>query len=252
MTIKNPRWETMKNVGFGVAALLLIANIARLYMASNHTVSAQTIYPYTVIRTETVYDQFGKARLTHRYMEAVRSDGSKMWKGSTQEVQQRQVYFANGDEVRMNELAARKSTFTGASSGPAEQRSPMNSCLTSDNIKAGLRPDGTESVAGHKAIRVMSTQAKRTMTYWFAIDEGCALIRQRFEHETGVTEQNLSGIFAGEPDAGLFMIPFAFQEVLPSALFSCADPGRTCKTPVPDAMREKMDRRYLQLNAKKL
>ena len=85
------------------------------------------------------------------------------------------------------------------------------------------------------------------MTMWLALDADCAVVQQRFEHETGVSVQSLKSLIIAEPDSALFQVPLNFEEVPPSGLYVpvCGPSGR-CSS-VPDAVKQKLDRFYYAL-----
>ncbi len=232
------------------AVALLSLNVGRLIYNSSVHVQAASYVPYTVIRTEKGFDQSGSLKYTNHYIEALRSDGSTMWKGSTKDVQQRKIFFANGDEIQTNELPARKSTYPKAHVGIPFQRNSASSCFNVDELKAGWAPGGEDMVGGHRAFRLVNKSSNRTMTVWYGLDAGCALLQQRFEHETGVTEQSLAALILGEPDTSHFQVSDTFAEVPPSVLLSCSGAGSVCKSEMPESIKQKLDKRYADARAK--
>ena len=140
-----------------------------------------------MFRTEKAFDRTGTLRYTNHYVEARRGDGSIMSSASTAVVQQRKIDYANGDEVRMNELAEKKSTYPKKYAVVPGQRDPQASCSRADDAVAGWVPSGEERIGGYRTIRMVHAGGQRTMTAWYALDAGCALLQFRFEHETGVT-----------------------------------------------------------------
>ena len=244
-------WKRFGQFLLGSIIAILGANLGRLIYKASSVQAASATFPYTVLRTESGFDQTGTLKYTNHYVEAVQSNGSWMWRGSTNEVQQRKLFFANGDEVRTNELLARKSTYPKQHAGAILRRNPQTSCFSEEDLKAGWTPSGQDSIGGHRAFRLVNTASKRTMTVWYALDAGCALLQQRFEHETGVTEQSLAALIPGEPDAAHFQIPASFQEVAPSGLFACSGTDSDCKsTPLPDYVGQRLDKRYSDKRAK--
>lgn len=246
-------WKRIRRVFLWSTMAVLAANLARLIYTGSEPAKALAAAPhvaYTVLRTETGFDQAGTPKYTNHYVEAVRSDGSRMWRGSTSDVQQRKMYFANGDEVRTNELLSRKSTYPKVHAGDLLQRNPQTSCFTAQDQSAGWALGGEDTIEGYRAVRLLHKTNHRTMTAWYALDAGCALLRQRFEHETGVTEQNLAALIFGEPDAALFQVSASFQEVTPSRLFDvCSDAVGGCKSALPEAVKQRLDKRYVEARA---
>ena len=111
-----------KRIWWPVSAILfwlLTLNLGRLvYLRlDNVTVKAASGQPYTVIRTEAGYDKVGNLVYTNEYIEALRRDGSTMRKHTTSVVQQRTLVFANGDEIKSNEVI-RKRVLTAKDTQP--------------------------------------------------------------------------------------------------------------------------------------
>ena len=87
---------------------------------------------------------------------------------------------------------------------------------------------------------------------WYALDVGCAMLQLRFEHEDGLTVQNLASLVDGEPDPALFQLPADFQEVTPSGLYEpiCSPSGK-CTSPSQSYL-QRLDDDYRALRAKAL
>lgn len=253
LTQDNIKWRRLGVFFFAVVGLLLALNLGRLVYASispSHTQQALPV-PHTVLRTERGFDITGTLKYTNHYVEAVRSDGSTMWRFASDLVQQRKIDFANGDHVRTNELAGRKSTYPKRFSGHPVQRTPQGSCLTEADRKSGWTLTGEDVVGGHRAIRIVYRSGRRSMTTWRALDAGCAVLQLHFEHETGRTEQNLSALIVAEPDAAFFQVPDSFQEVPPSELQDgCLDPKGTCASTIPESVRKRLDKTYSDLRSR--
>jgi hypothetical protein len=235
---------------FWSAVAVLSVNFGKLaYQGlTPHKVRAASGDPYTVLRTESGFDKAGTLRYTNQYIEAVRADGSNMWKATTSLVQQRRIYFANGEKVLTNELLGKKSTYPKQfASIPA--RRPEASCLSPSDLKVGWVLDGTDSVGGYRTARVMFKGSKRIMTAWHALDAGCALLQLRLEHEDGLTVQNLSSLVFGEPDPTLFQVPANFQETPPSGLYPPICSGGGSCTSLPEAVMQRRDNNYHALRA---
>ena len=195
------------------------------------------------MKTEKVYDNNGKLWNLNYYVTALRSDGSWMKRATVNDVQDREVFFANGQSVRLNELASRMSTYPHAPAGTMIVRDPGNGCVTAQEKNSGWRSSGQEDINGHPTIRVVKLLGRRTLTLWYSLEFGCAILKQRLEHETGVSEQDLTAVIQGEPDAALFQVPNSFQEVPPSQLFDCSLFKGPCE-PLPDSVVQRMDRIY--------
>src|SRR5271165_4383520 len=109
----NPEGRRNPKLLVWLAIAILALNAGRLMYRGLRPTKVRAASPvaYTVLRTEHVFDPAGALRSTNHYVEAVRSDGSKMWRGTTNSVQNRNIYFANGDFVLTSELIGKKSTF---------------------------------------------------------------------------------------------------------------------------------------------
>jgi len=249
-------WRRFGTLLFAAAGFILALNLGRLVyarIAPSHAGSALHVpyVPYTVLRTESGFDNTGTLKYTNHYIEAERSDGSTMWRFASDLVQQRKLDFANGDHVRTNEVAGRKSTYPKRFSGRPVQRTPQASCITDADRKSGWTLGGEDTVDGHRAIRIVYRSGRRAMTTWRALDAACAVLQLHFEHETGRTEQNLSALILAEPDAALFQVPASFQEVPPSELQdACSDAGIPCASTIPDSVRKRLDKTYSDLRSR--
>ena len=63
---------------------------------------------------------------------------------------------------------------------------------------------GEETVAGYRTAKV----ASNVITAWYALDYGCALVKDRWGFETGeVSEKELVALTGGEPNPALFEVP---------------------------------------------
>ena len=183
--------------------------------------SAESGAAYTVVRAEKVFDKSGALRFTTYYLEARRSDGSRVWRHMNPGLQDRRIYFASGGSVRVNDIAGRKSTYPLKQVGGMVLRDPAAGCETPEDKKIGLLAAGQDFVNGHRAVRFVMAPGKERFTMWYSLEFGCAILRQRYEHENGVSEQDLTSLTPGEPEASLFEVSGAFQEVPPSRLFDC-------------------------------
>lgn len=247
-------WRRATQVFLWTCVVILALNLLRLAFVRVSVPAAQAASPspYTVLRVEKVFDKTGTIRFTHHYTEAVRSDGSRMKLGSTGSVQQREIYFSNGDFVVTDEVRGKKSTYPRAYLGVPGQRHPQQSCLTEEETRLGFVVVGEDDIAGYRALRIASTKGKRTVTSWRAAGFGCAVLRSRLDHEGGVSEQALAALVPGEPDMGLFRIPASFQEVPPSILLfsECPDTNAPCKSTLSESARKARDKGYYDLRAK--
>lgn len=165
-------------------------------------------------------------------------------------VQQRRIYFANGDYVVTNEILARKSTYPKKYSTAPGRRDPSASCYSNELDGAnGWVIDGTESVSGHPTVRLSYTKSGRSWKIWYALDVGCAVLQMRYEQDNAVTVQNLTSLNIGEPDSSLFQVSSALQEGPPSGLYDRICKDGKCTAPLPDDRKQKLDNDYFNLRA---
>jgi len=91
-------------------------------------------------------------------------------------------------------------------------RDSGNNCLIS-GLTADEKPDGEEVIDGYRAVKL----TLGSTTHWFALDYGCALIKDRAEWPDGqMSEKRLVALIPGEPAPSLFDDPAESQEVPPS------------------------------------
>jgi len=100
-------WGKKSRLILWAAVGVLVLNAGRLLYMRLSPIHAQSASrgAFTVLRTEDVSDSAGKLLGTNHYVEAVRSDGSRIWRASSDTAQGRRIWFANGDYVRTNEIA---------------------------------------------------------------------------------------------------------------------------------------------------
>lgn len=228
---------------FGSTALT-VTGAALLYAAFHSAPVRAATSSYTVWRTESVFDNTGILQFTNHYVEAFRSDGAKAFRSTTKDVQKREIYFPNGEHVRVNELMGAKSTYLNEAGAQAIIRNPQESCASEQELGSGWVVAGRDTIAGHAASRLQHMASDGTWTIWYGLDLHCAVLQLRLEHASGITKQELAAVVLGEPDASLFQLSTALKEVPPSQLFGCPDP--TCKA-LPSAYLERLDRHYYQL-----
>jgi hypothetical protein len=95
-------------------------------------------------------------------------------------------------------------------------RDSGNNCLIS-GLPPPRKPDGEDVINGYRAVKLNYGSTP----HWFALDYGCALIKDRAEWPDGqMSEKRLVAFMPGEPSPSLFDDPAGFQEVRPSPLFS--------------------------------
>lgn len=252
-TINTLKAKRAGQILLSIVAIALGFNFLRLVLVrhSPSSVHAASPYPYTVMRVEKVFDNTGNLKHIYHYTEASRSDGSRMWRGSTDSVDQREIFFANGDFVRTDEIHGRKSTYPQLYSGVPGQKHEHASCISQDESRLGYVLSGQETISGYRAYRIVRNGAKQTVTVWRAPDFGCAQIQFRLDHQTGITEQTLAALLPGEPDGALFRVAGSSQEVLPSILAAgCAEVTPNCKSTLPEAVNARLDKNYGEVRGK--
>ena len=128
-------------------------------------------------------------------------------------------------------------------------RDPKESCTNAQELSSGRVIDGEDNIGGHRAVRIVNVMGSRKFTMWYALDLACAVLQQRFQHETGETDQNLAAVIIGEPDAALFQLPTSLKEVPPSVLYRCPEGLQGCKE-LPDQANERFDKTYNDARSK--
>jgi hypothetical protein len=234
MNFEKIRFGRLINLFFWVIAVALLINVARIVVprlkvhALDLTSQATPSHSYTSILRETLYDSQGHAQPSiATYTWAVRADGSRIGRSEILDgpmTKQRNISFASGEVVSINELAHMKSTTTYRDVNPDSWiRDPRSNCLNSMNgqrMMDGEELSGNESVNGYQAVRIaVKTPAKDTLTSWFAPNYGCAIVKFEANWEGGArTEQDLVTLLSGEPSPALFSVPADYAEVAPSKM----------------------------------
>ncbi|MGC2656730.1 MAG: hypothetical protein WA324_02055 [Bryobacteraceae bacterium] len=230
----------------GVALLVSVAGLVCAWLRPTPARAASNL-AYTVMRTEAGFDNAGMQRYTNYYVEAQRADGSKVFRATTKDVQNRELYFANGDHVRVNELMGAKSTYPGEGVPELAAKSPETSCVSKNELAQGWIVKEGETIGGYRTARSTRVTHDGTFMIWYGLDLGCAVLQLRYQHGNGVTEQTLTKVIPGEPDYALFQLSAALNEVPPSALLKCS--VANC-TPLPDDYKTRIDQRYYDARAK--
>jgi hypothetical protein len=219
-------WTTRFRWLFVVLILAVAANAGRLLHTHMKTrigprtagAAVRRPIPYTVTLRETVHGPDGTTTLGLEHTDAVRSDGSKMmrWRGKGL---QRVIYVASGFQVDTNDQNNTKSSIRRQNQNPATwQRDPGSNCVNSLAGSPMTFPPsdtfvGEETIAGYQTAKI----AAGIITSWYALDYGCALVKDRWEFSaTEVSEKELVALIAGEPDPTLFDVPAHYREVPPS------------------------------------
>jgi len=199
----------------GLLIIALSVNAVRLALLRHvHATPAVRAVPYTSILRQ-VGTGGGGRQWSIDETQALRSDGSTCTKlvgpvvrGVTENL--RAVSFASGLRVRIKDLQEKKSTTQSA--GPPPLRDPNSSCLLPSN-PLGETSGGEEINSGYRTVKVLGSDR----TSWYAVDYGCALIKESWSWQTGdKNEKTIVALIAGEPDPTLFYIPTSYEEVPPS------------------------------------
>jgi len=177
------------------------------------------VLPYTVVLQEFQLQRDGIAVPVVKYTHAIRGDGSRAFEaaGSTSAgpFAERILDFSSGKQMYIMQHTQLKSTTFDPTRnrGANWLRDSGNNCLMS-----GLpeKPEGEDVVNGYRSIKLTDG----SMIQWFALDYGCALVKDRAEWPDGQkSEKRLVALIPGEPSPSLFDDPAGFQEVPPSRVF---------------------------------
>ena len=177
------------------------------------------VVPYTVVLQEFALQRDGTAVPSFKLTQAMRGDGSRASEMTSSNPaspsSERILDFSSGKKMYiMQHQQLKTTTFDPAKNLPAQWlRDSGNNCLISGFQQ---KPDGEDVVGGYRAVKL----TYGSTTQWFALDYGCALIKDRAEWSDGqMSEKRLVALMPGEPSPSLFDDPAGFQEVPPSRLF---------------------------------
>lgn len=212
---------------FWIAILALTGNLVRVSLRQGR-VRASNIrpVPYTAVLKESVIDKTGKTSDFFNFVYALRSDGSRVIKssgpvGKDNEDTFRVVEFSSGTRVEIKDLRELKSS-TSTQAAPS-LRDPAARCLMASPMPSPSSSRGPvqesvvgeDSISGYRAAKVVSGN----QTSWYALDNGCALLRTRADFEDGsASEKTLVALMVSEPERALFYVPTSYKEVPPSQL----------------------------------
>ena len=238
--------------------LVIIALVAQAGRLIHSLLRAQGVrqggpIPYSVILRETVHHPDGTATVASEVTWGVRSDGSTVRRFVHKREpasSERTVQFSSGLEVAINELTNTKTSMMKNSLLPSTtwQREPSSKCINSFAGKPMTSmPEtfvGEETVAGYRTAKVVSNG----ITAWYALDYGCALVKDRWGFETGeMSDKELVALTGGEPNPALFEVPANAAEVPPSErLLGPTRECRGCDAHAIEALR-KRDEEYKRL-----
>jgi hypothetical protein len=204
-----PVKPTLEHV-FWVVVLVLTVNGLRIYKPALKAAFLPTrIAPYTVILQD--YRLQADLRTPgEKFIYAVRSDGSRVIEVVGR---QRLLDFASGKTQAVIESSRRKTTTFDAD---LAQDTPWLPDPSKQCAIPGLDTQsvlGQEVVNGYRTVKVSNGPT----TQWYALDYGCALIKDRADWLDGqASEKILVALIAGEPSPLLFEDPAGYREVPPS------------------------------------
>lgn len=206
-------------LGLGVESVSVLRSLS--------SVGAQTTEPtaYTAVLQDYAVGREGSMTPTQRLTYAVRGDGSRVIFATGSSPQgpfsERIIDFSSGKKMYLLEHEQLKSTtFDPAHNNSTHWlRDPHNNCLLAGS---GLREEvaGQEVVNGYRAVKLINKSGEGTMTNWLAMDQGCALVKDKAEFRGGeASEKKLVELKVGEPSPILFEDPSGYEEVPLSRMF---------------------------------
>jgi len=214
----------------GALMIALAVNAFRIHQpALKAAPMPAPVVPYTVVLEEFWVQRDGTAVPKGKYTNAIRSDGSRaieMTSGdSVNPFAERILDFSSGKMMYIFSFRQVKTTIFDPAKIRAATwlRDSGNNCLISGF--SGEKPAGEEVLNGYRAVKLI---LNGNMTEWFALDYGCALIKDQAEWPDGQTwsEKRLIALIPGEPVPSLFDDPAGVQEVPPSRWLSQAESDR--------------------------
>jgi len=210
-------------VGYAIGALLT-ALTANAFLIHQRNLKAALlpakVVPYTVVLQEFHLQRDGAAAPVVRYTFAIRGDGSRAFEVTTSDPaspsSERILDFSSGKKMYIFHPEELKTTFFDPVKYKAATwlRDSGNNCLISGFQE---KPEGEEVIDGYRIVKLTHYGS---ITQWFALDYGCALIKDRAEWPDGqMSEKRLVALLPGEPSPSLFDDPAGLQEVPPSRSF---------------------------------
>ena len=192
-----------------VLGAMSVRNIQRTH-AEDRVVDASS-----VVLREVITKTDGTKMPGPIYTFATRSDGSAVFKGITNQASPeepvRMIRLASGslgyisDAKRQKYLRPMPADANPAS--PQNVRRPTSLCTMPSIRESALRE---EQISGYRAERV----SMGNRTSWYAMDFGCALVKEHFDWEDGSkTDKYLLMLRAGEPETSLFTVPSDYADV---------------------------------------
>jgi hypothetical protein len=203
---------------FLALVIALTVNAFRIHLPNlKAALLPDKVVPYTVVLQEFQLQRDGIAVPSFKLIQAIRGDGSRASETTISNPaspsSERILDFSLGKRMYIFSPGQLKTTTFDPAKILAAQwlRDPGNNCLISGFPE---KPDGEEVIEGYRAVKLI---LDRSVTQWFALDYGCALIKDRAEWPDGqMSEKRLVALIPGEPAPSMFDDPAGFQEVPPS------------------------------------
>lgn len=233
------RFRTTARMGLYVVVAILAVNAVRLAIPKARAQVA-SIVPYTVVLAETMTGPTGQRKPGPLQTWAGRSDGSIAVRMDLPSSGNREIHFASGMHVLLNDVARVKSTTQRAIeySWARDLRENCATRITGLPLKRSGEPV-VEHVGGYQVARIKHTDG---ITLWFALDYGCALIKQRMDFGSqGASDLELVSLIPGEPAAAVFAVPDDYTEGPPSS-FPAAQPSPKCTGECEKSMKAHLGR----------
>jgi hypothetical protein len=207
---------------FLALVIALAANASRIHQPTlKAALLPAKVVPYTVVLEEFLLQRDGTAVPSVKYSQAIRGDSSRAWETTNTNPanppsSERILDFSSGKQMyifKRPDQQLKTTTFDPARNRASNWlRDPGNNCLISGFPDE--KPDGEEVIAGYRAVKL---SYDGSISQWFALDYGCALIKDRAEWPDGqMSEKRLVALIPGEPALSMFDDPAGFQEVPPS------------------------------------
>lgn len=203
---------------FWALVIALTVNAFRIQLSTLKAAKAALlpakVVPYTVVLQEFHLQRDGTAVPSFKLTEAIRGDGSRASEMTNSDPalpfsSERILDFSSGKKMYvMQHLQLKTTTFDPAKNRPASWlRDSGNNCLISGFQE---KPEGEEVIGGYRTVKL----TYGPIAQWFALDYGCALIKDRAEWPDGQTsEKRLVALIPGEPTQSMFDDPAGFEEV---------------------------------------
>lgn len=196
-------------------------------LRSPSSMGAQTTEPtaYTAVLQDYAVGRDGSMTPTTRFTFAVRGDGSRAFFAASssppEPFSERIIDYSSGKKMYVLEQKHLKSTTFDPARNKSTHwlRDPHNNCLLAGS---DLREEvaGEEFVNGYRTVKLINKSGEGSMTDWLAIDQGCALVKDKAEFTGGeASEKKLVELKVGEPSPILFEDPAGYEEVPFSRMF---------------------------------